>query len=83
MKGVTVEELAKVLEGGANVDLKETFYGYTALIYASSNGQTALAQQLIQARADVNAKDNEVRGCPHTQTYTSMNVHAVVSRLCA
>ena len=57
--------------------------GLTALMYASEYGQTEVVQQLIQARADVNAKDNEVRGCTHTQTHTSMRVHAVVSPLCA
>ena len=53
-----MEELAKVLEGGADVDLKAGGLGDTALISASGNGQTEIAQQLIQARADVNARDN-------------------------
>ena len=76
MEFVTVEELAKVLEGGANVDLKATFYGYTALIYASSNGQTALAQQLIQARADVNAKNrNGATALMHAIDNSSRNGH--------
>ena len=57
MRGVTVQELAKVLEFDADVNLKVGKYGNTALMHASRDGHKDLAEQLIMAHADVNAKN--------------------------
>lgn len=55
-----VEKCARLLiDHGAQVNASDRYH-MTPLLYASQTGSTALAQLLISANADVNAK--EVRG---------------------
>ena len=43
--------------------------GHTPLHCASENGHAGMAEVLIKAGADLNAKDIGVRGCKHTHTH--------------
>ena len=48
----TTEILQYLIQNGANLDLKDTFYGWTALMYATFYGQKQAVQLLLKNGAD-------------------------------
>ena len=52
-----INNVVIALSNGANVNFK-SYYGRTALIYASINGYTEIVKILIENGADINAKKN-------------------------
>jgi len=54
---LTEKTLQWYIKEGVDINAKDN-NGYTALMWASSNGNTAIVQQLIAAGADINAKNN-------------------------
>jgi ankyrin repeat protein len=58
------EKIIKLLEGGANPNAKDTT-GFSALHWATMNGNIEIILLLIDKGADINAKDNDGRSPIH------------------
>jgi ankyrin repeat protein len=54
----SIEIVKKLLENGANFDLKNK-NGFTALIVAAEVGELDIVEKLLEKGADVNLKDNQ------------------------
>ena len=54
-----LKETQAAIEAGADVNAKSGYDGGTPLIYAARNGNIEILNILIQAGADIGAKDDE------------------------
>jgi ankyrin repeat protein len=54
-----IARVTQLLEQGADSNYKEARFGSTPLIFASMNGQFAIARLLLNHAADINCKDKE------------------------
>ena len=54
------ETVKALIEGGADIDVKDVALDFTPLIYASMNGHTDIVKALIDAGADINVKSKKL-----------------------
>lgn len=53
--------VALMLDGGADINARDTHYGYTPLHWAISNGHTAMAEKLMERGADLTVRDSQAK----------------------
>ncbi|CAE7811133.1 mask, partial [Symbiodinium sp. CCMP2456] len=74
-----LQTLRLLIEARADKDLRQSYYGRTALIYSASQGQVEVVRFLLECRANLNAADNQMRNT--ALEHASARGHAEVTRL--
>ena len=54
-----LEIVETLIQNGADVNIREEFYGWTPLIHASLKVYSAVVKVLIEAGCDINAQDDK------------------------
>lgn len=53
--------VAMMLDGGADINARDTYYGYTPLHWAISNNHSSMAEKLMERGADLNMRDKQAK----------------------
>lgn len=69
-----------LIEKGAQINVQDSYYGYTPLINASSNNSPEIVKMLIKGGADINIKSKEGKtALDYARYYNNNNIIAILN----